>query len=87
MKKTHKERVLDYMKEFGSITSLDAFRDLGNTRLSASIWLLRHEDGLDIRSINVSARNRYGDAVSYARYYLAGSDFERKLQKFHLTGE
>lgn len=86
MRTTHKERVLDYIKDFGSITSLDAFRDLGNTRLSASIWLLRHEDGLNIKSINVSSKNRYGDKVTYARYYLAGSDFEKRLHKLMKVG-
>lgn len=80
MRTTHKERVLKYMQDFGSITSLDAFRDLGNTRLSASIWLLRHEDGLDIKSVSESAKNRYGDTVSYFRYYLAGSDYEKQLK-------
>jgi hypothetical protein len=79
MRKTNKERVLDYIRDFGSITSLEAFRDLGNTRLSASIWLLRHEDGLDIRSINESSKNRYGDKVNYSRYYLANSEYETKL--------
>ena len=81
MRKTHKERVLEYIQDFGSITSLDAFRDLGNTRLSASVWLLRHEDELDIKSINETTKNRYGDKVTYARYYLAGSEFEKELNK------
>ena len=80
MRTTHKERVLKYMQDFGSITSLDAFRDLGNTRLSASIWLLRHEDGLDIKSVSESTKNRYGDTVSYFRYYLSGSDYEKQLK-------
>ena len=81
MRTTHKERVLKYIQDFGSITSLDAFRDLGNTRLSASIWLLRHEDGLNIDSISESSKNRYGDTVSYYRYYLKGSDFEKQLEE------
>ena len=28
---TQKERIINYIKEFGSITSLDAYRDLGIT--------------------------------------------------------
>ena len=71
MRTTHKDRVLEYIRDFGSITSLDAFRDLGVTRLSASIWLLRHQDGLNILSKNETSKNRYGDKVTYARYYLA----------------
>lgn len=34
-KKTQADRVLDYIKQFGSITTLEAFRDLGVTRLSS----------------------------------------------------
>lgn len=80
MKKiTNADRVLNYIKEFGSITSLDAFRDLGNTRLSASIFILRKE--YDIKSVNETTKNRYGDKVTYARYYLAGSEFEKNLIK------
>ena len=81
MKKTQKDRVLEYIQQFGSITSLDAFRDLGNTRLSASIWLLRHEDGIEIESISESTKNRFGDTVSYFRYYIKGSEFEKQLKE------
>ena len=41
MKSTHLTRTLDYLHEFGSITTLEAFRDLGNSRLSATIFTLR----------------------------------------------
>ena len=86
-KLTNKERVLKYIEDFGSISSLEAFRKplvresvhLGNTRLSASIWLLRHEDGLEIESINETKKNRYGEKTTYARYYLKGSLFEKNL--------
>ena len=78
---TQKDRVLSYIKEFGSISSLEAFKDLGNTRLSASIWLLRHEDGLEIESINETKKNRYGDKTTYARYYLKGSKFDKEINK------
>ena len=81
MRKTHKERVLEYIQDFGSITSLDAFRDLGNTRLSASIWLLRHEDKIEIESVSESIKNRFGENVSYFRYYLKGSEFEKQLKE------
>ena len=37
MRSTHLTRTLDYLNQFGSITTLDAFRDLGNTRLSSNI--------------------------------------------------
>lgn len=69
-KTTHKDRVLQYILDTGSITSLDAIREFGNTRLSASIWLLRHEDGIDIKTKFETNKNRYGENVSYARYYI-----------------
>jgi len=80
-KVTQKDRVLRYIEDFGSISSLEAFKDLGNTRLSASIWLLRHEDELEIESITESSKNRYGETTHYSRYYLKGSKFEKSLNK------
>ena len=77
MRITNKDRVLQYMKDFGSITSLDAFRDLGNTRLSASIWLLRRE-GYKITSMNETAINRYGDKTTYSRYVLVKENEENE---------
>lgn len=40
---THKTRLLQYLKDYGSITSLDAIRNLGNTRLSATVFALKNE--------------------------------------------
>lgn len=67
---TLQDRVLQYMKENGSITSWEAIREFGATRLSAIIYNLRYKEGLNIISKNVNDKNRYGDPVSYARYYL-----------------
>ena len=66
---THKDRVLRHLRDFGSITSLEAFADYGITRLAAYIYLLRAE-GYDIESVNECSENRYGDPVYYARYTL-----------------
>ena len=64
---SQKKMVLDYMREFGSITPLDAFKDLGVTRLAAVVFALR-EDGHDIHKEREHAYNRYGQKVRYARY-------------------
>ena len=58
MKSTHLTRTLDYLHEFGSITTLDAFRDLGNTRLSSTIFLLRKK-GHKIESDSVDVPTRW----------------------------
>ena len=39
----HKELILEYMEKHGSITPLEAQRELGCMRLGARIWDLRHE--------------------------------------------
>ena len=68
------DRVLAYIKKYGSITTLEAFRDLGVTRLSARIYELNHHDGVEfIKSIETS-KNRYGERVAYARYALKESE-------------
>lgn len=64
---TQKDMVLDYIDEFGSITPIDAFRDLGITRLAAVVCRLRRE-GHDIHNEREHALNRYGQTVRYARY-------------------
>lgn len=64
---SQKKMVLDYITEFGSITPVDAFRDLGITRLAAVVCNLRRE-GHDINTEREHALNRYGQKVRYARY-------------------
>lgn len=63
------ERVLNYMQDFGSISSLEAFRDLGVTRLSAVIFVLKRKGHLISRKTEKS-QNRYGEPVHFARYRL-----------------
>ena len=64
---TQKQMVLDYMREFGSITPLDGFRDLGITRLSSVVFDLR-EEGHDIKADIELGRSRFGNTTRYARY-------------------
>lgn len=64
---SQKQMVLDYISEFGSITPLDAFNDLGVTRLAAKIFELK-KDGHDIRTELEHGKNRFGHATRYARY-------------------
>ena len=72
---SQKKMVLDYIREFGSITPLDAFKDLGVTRLAAVIFELK-EDGHDIHKEREHAFNRYGQKVRYARYSFGREERE-----------
>lgn len=64
---SQKKMVLDYIREFGSITPLDAFKDLGVTRLAAVIFELK-KDGHNIHTEREHGKNRFGQATRYARY-------------------
>ena len=68
-KRTQADRVLAYIQTFGSITSLEAFRDLGVTRLSARIYELRARN-INIDSTSVTSKNRYGENCTYAKYFI-----------------
>lgn len=75
---TQKQMVLDYIKEFGSITPLDGFRDLGITRLSAVVFDLR-EEGHEINAVIEKGKNRFGNQTRYARCSL-GKDESNENQ-------
>ena len=63
------ERVLKYMRDFGSITQLEAIRDISCMRLGARIFDLKRE-GYAIKKETDSSKNRNGVDTSYARYRL-----------------
>lgn len=66
---TQCERIIDYINTFGSITTLEAFTDLGITRLASRIHDLT-EDGFEFDREMITSRNRYGEIVHYKRYSL-----------------
>lgn len=66
---TTQQRVFDYMLEFGSITTLQAYVDLAETRLSARIWELR-DKGVNISSEMIAVKNRFKEPRHVKRYYL-----------------
>lgn len=70
MKINQKDRIINYIREFGSITSKEAYDDLGITQLATRIKELK-EDGYDFRTEWESNKNRFGEKVEFKRYYLA----------------
>ena len=68
---TQNDRVLAYMRSHKGIPSLDAYRDLGCTRLSARIADLKRM-GIAIGKIMVDRENRYGETVKAAQYFEVG---------------
>lgn len=77
---SQKQMVLDYIREFGSITPIDAFRDLGVTRLAAKVFELK-KDGHDIDKVIETGENRFGNRTRYARYSFGkGEDNENQTR-------
>ena len=66
---TQDSRVLQYMIDNGSITTWEAIKEFGITRLSDKIFRLRNK-GYIIENEWENSINRYGDKVRYARYTL-----------------
>lgn len=66
---TQNARILRHLKDYGSITSLEAAQEYGILRLSARIYDLRRQ-GHDIRAIRETSLNRYGETACYFRYLL-----------------
>lgn len=64
-----KERVLQYILDFGSISTWQAIMDLSCTRLSAYIYMLKKE-GYDIKKETIKFTNRYGEKSYYVKYSL-----------------
>ena len=66
---TQEKAVTQHLREFGSITSWEAFELFGITRLSARIYELR-KAGWNIASENLTVKNRYGNSTTVAKYVL-----------------
>ena len=67
---TQCERVLKYMDDFGSISTAQAFLDIGVARLASRIHDLRRR-GVQIASETVYTQNRYGEPTHYSVYKRA----------------
>lgn len=70
-KATQTERVIAYIEELGSITQLEALRDLGVMRLASRISDLKKK-GYPIQSDIETVQNRFGEPCYIKRYRLAG---------------
>lgn len=74
---TQCELVMKYIEDYGSISPLEAFNDLGITRLSARVYELR-QSGVDIIGETEKAKTRYGATAYYTRYRLRNEVAQKK---------
>ena len=66
---TQKEQIIDYLQRFKTITPMEAFGDLGITKLATRISEMRKE-GMEFNIETVKRKNRFGKTVWFCRYSL-----------------
>ena len=65
--KSQSDAILWHLKAYGSITSYEAIKEYGATRLSAIIFNHRKE-GYDIDSMPLTKKTRFGRNTTIAKY-------------------
>ena len=65
--KSQSDAILWHLKQYGSITSYEAIKEYGATRLSAIIFNHRKE-GYDISSMPLVKKTRFGRNTRIAKY-------------------
>ena len=73
-KMTKTKAVLQHLEEFGNITSWEAIKEYGATRLSAIIFNLRHRYDMNIENETIDSVYRYGNHSSFAKYIYVRDD-------------
>ena len=64
---TQHERIANYIDTFGSITPMEAFSDLGITKLSTRVGEMVCS-GYKIKRQLETGKNRFGETTRYMRY-------------------
>lgn len=73
MRNTQCNMIIQYIKDFGSITQKEAVEEFGCYRLAARIADLKKLGYMFKKEMKTSI-NRYGVKVSYAKYSLIGEE-------------
>lgn len=70
--------IMKHLQEYGNITSWEAIKEYGATRLSGIIYNLRHKYNMEIISEDIVFTDRYGSKGTYAKYIYRKKDNEWK---------
>ena len=65
---TQHERIASFLDHYGSISPYEAFQSLGITKLATRIGEMKRK-GYPVMQNMVTETNRWGEKVSYMRYY------------------
>lgn len=76
---TQEQRVINYIKAYGSITPIDAFMDLGITKLATVVSRLKRNGYTFYQHLDYN-KNRYGELCHYMRYWLDFKQFMKDTE-------
>ena len=62
--------IMMHLQEVGSITSWEAIKEYGATRLSAIIFVLRHKYNMEIENEWIDFTDRFGNKSRYVKYTI-----------------
>tara|TARA_R100000655_G_scaffold29106_1_gene58965 strand:- start:890 stop:1168 length:279 start_codon:yes stop_codon:yes gene_type:complete len=65
--KTQRDAIMWHLKTYGKITSWEAIKEYGATRLSGIIFKLKNE-GYNIKTNLITKENRFGNTTTIANY-------------------
>tara|TARA_R100001224_G_scaffold111267_2_gene90978 strand:+ start:224 stop:502 length:279 start_codon:yes stop_codon:yes gene_type:complete len=77
--KTQREAIMWHLKTYGKITSWEAIKEYGATRLSDIIFRLKNE-GYNIRTNLIKKENRFGNTTTFAKYEYAVPKYYEQQQ-------
>lgn len=64
---TQREAIIDYINQFGSISPMEAFADLGITKLATRVSEMK-KDGITLKHESIKCKTRLGRTTHYTRY-------------------
>lgn len=64
-------RIIEYMRSHGSITTKEAMTELGVLRLASRIHELR-SSGYNIGDVYLNVHDRYGNETRVKKYFIVG---------------
>ena len=78
--KTQKDAIKWHLKNYGHITSWEAIKEYGATRLADIIYKLK-KDGYNIHTSDLKVKSRFGKKTTIAKYlyFKPTPIFEQKL--------
>ena len=64
--------IMYHLQQNGSITSWEAIKEYGDTRLSAIIYNLRYKYNVNIINEQINFTDRFGNKSYFVKYVLKG---------------